>query len=164
MAWHRVATLMMAGLALGVMALAPGAARDAPKPYPGPLTEGDPALFGDWTFAVQSLAHTETAIAPITSEVTVCLKHGVKPAELPLMAVPLQGRCVMQRMEIKAEHISVLMLCEDFDRRTSLSAYLQPKKDGSYGGEFSFTMTLDDAGHGTMHANAEVTARRRGDC
>ena len=85
-------------------------------------------------------------------------------AALPLMAVPLQGRCVMQRMEMNPAAISVLMLCEDFERRTTLSAYLQPDKDGHFAGSLSFGMTLEDSGEGSMKARAAITSRRRGNC
>ena len=137
---------------------------EPPKPYTGPEASGDPALFGSWSFDVTSLARSEIAIGPVTNSVTVCLKHGAKPADLPLMAKPLQGRCVMQRLELLPAYMTMLMLCEDFERRTHLTLHLLPAKDKTYAGDLSFTMTLDDDGSGTMHAIAEVFARRLGDC
>ncbi len=156
--WRFVGCALAAVLALA----APGAR--AFKAYTGPEAEGDPAMFGAWTFVVQSLARSETAIGPVTKTIDVCLKLGAKPAELPLMAVPLQGRCVMRRLEMQPASISVLMLCEDFERRTTLSAHLQPGKDGHFAGSLSFAMTLEDSGEGSMQARAAITARRRGDC
>lgn len=136
----------------------------AQAPYAGPAAEGDAAMFGSWTFDVTSLTRTETEITPVTRSHTVCLKLGAKPAELPLMAKPLAGRCVMARLEMRRDYVSMLMQCEDFDRSTSLQMHLEPAKDGTYTGQYNFSMVLDDSGEGTLSATAEVTARRAGPC
>lgn len=149
-------------MAAACIVLATGAA--AQKPYTGPETEGDAALFGSWSFEVTSLARGESGIGPVTNSVSACLKLGAKPADLPLMAQPLQGRCAMQRLELKAAYVSMVMLCEDFERRTLLMLHLEPRKDGAYAGRYSYTMTLDDDGSGTMSADADVVARRTGGC
>lgn len=155
---RRIAALLMAA------ALACATAARAQKPYTGPEAEGDGALFGAWTFDVTSLARTDTAIGPVTNSVSVCLKLGAKPADIPLMAQALQGRCVMQRLEVKADHLSMLMLCEDFDRRTNLTMHLEPRKDGSYAGPLDYTLTTADQGGDTFSSASDVVARRTGGC
>lgn len=137
----------------------------AQAPYAGPQAEGDADLFGAWIFEVKSLARTETGVAPVTNSQTVCLKLGAKPADLPLMAKPLSGRCAMLRLEMRKDYVSMIMQCEDFDRRTSLQMYLEPRKDGAYFGRYDYSMALNDSGSaGSLAASAEVVARRAGGC
>lgn len=155
---HRIAAVMVAA-SLGI-----ATAAQAQKPYTGPEAEGDAALFGSWTFEVTSLARTDTVIGPVTNSVSVCLKLGAKPGDIPLMAQALQGRCVMQRLEVKPDYLSMLMLCEDFDRRTNLSMHLEPRKDGSYTGSLDYTLTTDDAGGETFSSASQVVARRTAGC
>lgn len=158
------ALLYMVLLAAGLFLALVDAPVSAQQPYTGPEAEGDADMFGTWTFDVTSLARSETAIAPVTQSQTVCLKLGAKPADIPLMAKPLAGRCVMGRLEMRHDYISILMQCEDFDRRTSLQMHLEAAKNGTFVGQYDFTMVLDDDGTGTLSSSAEVIARRAGAC
>ena len=149
-------------LALACLAALSGSA--AAQPFTGPKADGDLALYGRWTFDVKSLGRTATSIGPVVTSTTVCLTHGARPAELPLMARPLQGRCVMHGFALKQDHVLMTMQCEDFERATHLTMHLEPRPDGTWKGQYSFGMTLDDDGSGTMHAVADVVARRVGGC
>lgn len=161
--WRFGALAVFGTLALVPLA-GPGGPVNALTPYTGPEAEGDADMFGNWSFDVTSLARTATAIGPVTNSTQACLKKGAKPAEMPLMATPLQGRCAMIRVELKRDYLSMVMQCEDFDRSTNLIMHLEPSKDGSYAGRYSFSMTLDDGGSDSMSADSTVVARRLGAC